>query len=167
MQAFLFFFFFPCVHAKRGYGPNHSLKRLWKLGIKIAVWLAPCMFCEESFSRKGWSMNSVAWKNWLLWKKGILYLSGRKKKKRKKNLKEQNFDGEANCSGVVSCHRILMSLVMSMWFIFRNDWNDVPCSSCFCSMAMMLFLLNRGPWFSWNYIRVLNQFRHCQIWYKK
>ena len=89
------------------------------------------------------------------------------KKKRKKNLNEQNFDGEANCSGVVSCHRILMSLVMSMWFIFRNDWNDVPCSSCFCSMAMMLFLLNRGPWFSWIYIRVLNQFRHCQIWYKK
>ena len=67
--------------------------------------------------------------------------------KKKKNLKEQNFDGETNWLGVVSCHRILMSLVMSMWFIFRNDWNDVPCSSCFCSLAMMLhvFLLSQGP----------------------
>ena len=55
--------------------------------------------------------------------------------KKKKNLKEQNFDGETNWLGVVSCHRILMSLVMSMWFIFRNDWNDVPCSSCFCSLV--------------------------------
>ena len=89
--------------------------------------------------------------------------------KKKKNLKEQNFDGETNWLGVVSCHRILMSLVMSMWFIFRNDWNDVPCSSCFCSLAMMLhvFLLSRGPWFSCIYICILNQFRHCQIWYKK
>ena len=68
-----------------------------------------------------------------------------KKKKKKKNLKEQNFDGEANWLGVVSCHRILMSLVMSVWFVFRNDWNDVLCLSCFCSMAMMLFLLNQGP----------------------
>ena len=62
--------------------------------------------------------------------------------KKKKNLKEQNFDGETNWLGVVSCHRILMSLVMSMWFIFRNDWNDVPCSSCFCSLAMMLHVFS-------------------------
>ena len=47
-------------------------------------------------------------------------------KKQKKNVKGQNFDGEANWFGVVSFYCMQMSLVMSMWFIFRKDWNDVP-----------------------------------------
>ena len=51
-------------------------------------------------------------------------------KKNKKNVKGQNFDGEANWLGVVSFYcmqmSMQMSLVMSMWFIFRKDWNDVP-----------------------------------------
>ena len=71
------------------------------------------------------------------------YFSGRKTKE--SLLSEQNFDGQANWSGVVSFYCIQMSLVMSMRFIFGDDWNDSPCSSRFCSLAMMLFLSNRGP----------------------
>ena len=43
---------------------------------------------------------------------------------KKNNLNEQNFDGEANWSGVVnfhSVHCLQMSLVMSMRFIFGHD----------------------------------------------
>ena len=43
---------------------------------------------------------------------------------KKNNLMEQNFDGEANWSGVVnfhSVHCVQMSLVMSMRFIFGHD----------------------------------------------
>ena len=40
---------------------------------------------------------------------------------KRENLKEQNFDGEANWSGVVNFHCIQMSLVMSMRFIFGAD----------------------------------------------
>ena len=165
MQDFLFF---PCVHAKRGYGPNHSLQRLWKLWIKIVAkecdWRYAC-FVKKAFPEQVGPWIPLLERIDFFGKKE--YCTSVVKKKKKKNLKEQYFDGEANWLGVVSCHRILMSLVMSTWFIFRNDLNDVPCSSCFCSPAMMLFLLSRGPWFSCIYICILNQFRRCQIWYKK
>ena len=45
--------------------------------------------------------------------------SGRQKKK--ENLYYQNFDGEANWSGVVNFHCIQMSLVMSMRFFVGDD----------------------------------------------
>ena len=40
---------------------------------------------------------------------------------KKKNLNKQNFDGEANWSGVVNFHCMQTSLVMSMRFIFGVD----------------------------------------------
>ena len=40
---------------------------------------------------------------------------------RKKNLNEQNFDGQANWSGVVNFHCMQMSLVMSVRFLFGDD----------------------------------------------
>ena len=46
-----------------------------------------------------------------------LLISGRKKK----NLNEQNFDGEANWSGIVNFHCMQIGLVMSMWFIFGDE----------------------------------------------
>ena len=42
-------------------------------------------------------------------------------------------------------------LVMSMRFIFGDDWND----ACKLNLAMTWFSPNRGPWFSCNYARVL------------
>ena len=33
----------------------------------------------------------------------------------------QNFEGEANWSGVVNFHCMQISLVTSMWFIFGDD----------------------------------------------
>ena len=41
--------------------------------------------------------------------------------KKKKNINKQNFDGEANWSGVVNFHCMQMSLVMGMRFIFGVD----------------------------------------------
>ena len=50
----------------------------------------------------------------------------------------ENFDGEAiNWSGVVNFHCMKMSLVMSMRFIFGDDWNDAPCSLRFYFLAMI------------------------------
>ena len=46
------------------------------------------------------------------------YDSGRKKEQ---SLNEQNFDDEANWSGVVNFHCMQRSLEMSMRFIFGND----------------------------------------------
>ena len=43
-------------------------------------------------------------------------------------------DSEANWSGVVNFHCMQMSLVLSMWFIFGDDRNVVPCSSCFFAL---------------------------------
>ena len=40
---------------------------------------------------------------------------------KKENLNKQNFDGEADWSGVVNFHCMQMSLVMSMQFIFGDD----------------------------------------------
>ena len=40
---------------------------------------------------------------------------------KKNKVNEQNFDGEANWSGVVNFHCMQMSLLMSMRFIFNDD----------------------------------------------
>ena len=50
---------------------------------------------------------------------------------KKNNLNEQNFDGEDNWSVVISFHCMQVSLLMSMRFIFGDDWNDAKCSSRF------------------------------------
>ena len=68
----------------------------------------------SSFSGTGRFTNSIAWKRWNKW---LLLLS------KKKNLNEHNFDGEVNWSGVVNFHCMQMSLVMSIRFIFGDDWN--------------------------------------------
>ena len=70
-----------------------------------------------SFFRTGWSTNSIAFSVDYL--ETSEYFSGREKKE--SLLSEQNFDGEANWSGVVSFSCIQMSLVMSMRFIFGAD----------------------------------------------
>ena len=67
------------------------------------------------------------------------------KKKEESLCLGQNFNGEASWLGFLHFHCMQMSLEMSMWFIFKDDINDTPCSSCFCSLGMMYFLLNRGP----------------------
>ena len=56
---------------------------------------------------------------------------------KRKNLYEQNFDGEANWSGVVNFYCMQMSLMISRRFIFADDRNDAPGSSRFCTWAMM------------------------------
>ena len=43
-------------------------------------------------------------------------------------------DSEVNWSGVVNFHCMQMTLVLSVWFIFRDDRNDVPCSSRFFAL---------------------------------
>ena len=44
----------------------------------------------------------------------------------------ETVDGEAiNWSGVVNFRYMKMSLVMSMRFIFGDDWNEAPCSYVF------------------------------------
>ena len=60
------------------------------------------------------------------------YLSGHRKRRILMSKTSINgADGKANWSGAVNFHSMQMSLVMSVWFIFSNDRNVVPCSSCF------------------------------------
>ena len=42
--------------------------------------------------------------------------------------KEESWLAKANWMGVVNFYCMQMSLVMSMQFIFADEWNDVPCS---------------------------------------
>ena len=53
---------------------------------------------------------------------------------KKENLYDQNFDGEANWWDVVNFPCMQMSLVMSLRFIFGDDWNDAPRSPRFFLM---------------------------------
>ena len=55
---------------------------------------------------------------------------------KKNNLNKQNFDGEGNWLGVVSFHCLQRSLVMSMRFIFGDDWNDAPYSPPFLDFRL-------------------------------
>ena len=71
----------------------------------------------SSFFGTGRFTNSIAWKRWNKW---LLQWS---KQKKNSNLNEHNFDSEDNWSGVVNFHCTQMSLVMSIRFIFGNDWN--------------------------------------------
>ena len=48
-----------------------------------------------------------------------------------------------------------MSLVISMRFIFDDDWNDAQSWSHFGCLAMMSFSSNWGSWFFCKYTRVL------------
>ena len=72
-----------------------------------------------SFSGTGRSPNSIAWKRWLLWNKWTLQWS----KKIRRTL-----ISKTSMVSVVNFHCMQMSLVMSIWFIFGDDWNGVPCS---------------------------------------
>ena len=56
---------------------------------------------------------------------------------KKKNLYDQNFDGEANWSGVVNFHSMQVSLVMNMQFIYGDDCHETQCLSRFCTLALM------------------------------
>ena len=56
---------------------------------------------------------------------------------KKENLNKQNLDGEAHWSGVVNFRCMQMRLVMTVQFIFSDDWNQVPRSSHVCLLAMM------------------------------
>ena len=55
-------------------------------------------------------------------------------------------------SGVVNFQ---VNFVMSMRFIFRDDWNDVPCESLSFIPGNDIILWNRGPWiFVYLYTRI-------------
>ena len=47
-------------------------------------------------------------------------------------------DDEANWSGIVNFHCMQMTLVSSVWFIFGDDRNGVPCSSRFFALWQLM-----------------------------
>ena len=99
----------------------------------------------STFTGTGWSTNSITWKSWLLWNKWLLQWS-----KKKNNFNVQNFDGQANWSGVWNFHCLQISFVMSTRFIFGNvGWLK------WCAMFIALI-----PWFLCIYTRGSNQFRN-------
>ena len=52
-------------------------------------------------------------------------------------------------------HFMQMQLMMSIWFIFRDDWNDLPSWPRFGVLAMIKLSPNQGPWFSCIRMHVL------------
>ena len=135
---------------KGGHCATRSLRRPWKLGLRIVAWSKPRMFSEESLEKIKFKAFPKSVGSRILSLESVDYLG--------------------------TSEHFWNALVMSMRFIFRADWNDVPCKSLFWSLAMMLFPWNRGPWISvylytrmacdrrryfWSSpTRVLNQFRN-------
>ena len=70
--------------------------------------------------------------------------------------KKENYNYEkANCLGLVNCHCMQMNLVLSMRFIFGDDWNDAPCShQVFYLWQWCNFSLIEALEFSCNYTLV-------------
>ena len=73
--------FFSCVLPKGksiilSHQPWHSKQRPWKLTIRIATCQSAILnFVKKAWERLMWmsrSVNSIAWKRWLLWRKWIL-----------------------------------------------------------------------------------------------
>ena len=124
--------------------PGVPWRRPWKLGLRIVAWSKPRIFCEESverlnleFSETWRSTNSIDWKRWLLWSKWTL-LSGRKK-----IWILISKTAMVGCCKLPYCRQ--MGLVMSMRFIFGDDWNDAPCKSLFLISGNDVIFLESWP----------------------
>ena len=93
------------------------------------------MFCEESLEKIKFRAFLEQVSPWILSLERVDYFgtskhfSGRKK---------TNSINKTSIMSVVNFHCMQMSLVMSMQFIFSDDWNDTPCSHhVFLPLAMM------------------------------
>ena len=97
------------------------------------------MFCEGSLG-KVYDKDLQLFQNKLIHKfyglKGLITLEQvsipqwlRKRKMLMGKTSINSADSEANWSGVVNFHCMQMTLVLSVWFIFSEDRNDMPFSS--------------------------------------
>ena len=117
------------------------------------------MFCERSLGKfnakdvelsRKWSVHEFYRLKTLIALKQVNTSVGAKNK----NLfAVQNFDGEANCPGVVNLHCMQMIDVMSKRFIFGDDWNDAPCLSRLASWQWLISLKSRPLIFVYLYKR--------------
>ena len=122
-----------------GHCTRHSLRTPWKLWLRIVVWWKPCMFCEESLGKIKFRAIREGVGPRILSLESVDYFGASQHYWEYELLK-------LPWSGVVNFHCMQMSLGMSVWFIFGDDFKDVPCKSLFRYLAMMLFLWNQSPW---------------------
>ena len=112
---------------------RRSLRRPWKLGLRIVAWWKPRMFCEESSEKIKFRAFLKCVAPRILSPESVDYkwtpLSGRKK--------IRILISKTAMLGYCKLSLYADGLVMSMRFIFGNDWNDVPCKSLFWSLAVM------------------------------
>ena len=147
-------FFVEFTTRKAGHCARRSLRRPWKLGLRIVAWWKPGMFCDESLGKIKLRAFPKRVGPRILSLESVDYFGASEhywvvEKKKESELTKLRW------SGVVNFHCMQMSLGISKRFIFGDDWKDVPCKSLFRYLAMMLFLWNRGPWiFVYLYTRI-------------
>ena len=97
-----------------GYGTRRSLRRPWKLGVRIVAWSKPRMFCEESLGKIKFRAFPKRVGPRILLLESVDYFGTSEHDwvvEKNKNRNEQNCD----------CR------VRSIRFTFGDDWNDVTC----------------------------------------
>ena len=131
MQVFLSFC--VCAHAKRGSWSQAFLVKAMETGDKNRSVMKPMYrieSCERCWAFLEWVGPRVLSLESIDYFGTSDYFSGRKEKitlMRKSSMFR---------SSVVNCRCMQMSLVMSVRFIFGNDWNDAPCSSHFLDFCV-------------------------------
>ena len=95
------------------------------------------MFCEESLEKIKFRAFLEQVSPWILSLERVDYFGT---SKHFSGWKKTNSISKTSIMSVVNFHCMQMSLVMSMQFIFSDDWNDTPCSHhVFLSLAMMSY----------------------------
>ena len=126
-------FFCRILYTNRGswHCARRSLRRPWKLELRIVTWSKPRMFCEESVGKIKFKVFTSVHEFYRL--KALITLE---------QVNTTEWSGKKrrifiSKTAMVGCCKLSLYLVMSMLFTFGDDWNDVPCKSLFWSLAMM------------------------------
>ena len=101
------------------------MRTLWKLELRIIVWSKPHMFCKESLRKIKFRAFPKRVGPWILSLESVNYF-GTSEHYWVVKKEWESYLAKLRWLGVVNFHFIQMAPVMSIRFIFGNDWNDVP-----------------------------------------
>ena len=118
-----------------GHCARRSLQRLWKLGLRIVAWLKPCMFCKESLGKIKFRAFPKCVGPQILSLETVYYFGTGENYWVVKKIRI--LISKTTMAGFCKLSLYANGLVMCMWFIFSDDWNDMSCKSLFWSPAMM------------------------------
>ena len=128
---------------KAGHCARRSLRRPWKLGLRIVAWSKPRMFCKESLGKIKFGAFPKRVGPRILSLERVDYFG----------TSEHFWVGRKKIRIIISKIAMIGCGKLSLYangscdeHAIGDDWNDVPCKSLFLYLAMMLFLWNWGSW---------------------